>query len=186
MSPSGELDALVNNAGHGPRVSRADILEASEESFEELMRTNVQGPYFLTQEVARRWLAAPAACRSTGRPQGRVRHLHLRRDGVGRAAAITACPRPPSPWLPSSGRPAWLPEGIQAYEVRPGIMLTDMTSGVKAKYDALIAQGLVPQGRWGDARGRRQGGTRPAGGEPSPSPPGGVFDVDGGFHISRL
>jgi len=77
------------------------------------------------------------------------------------------------------------PEGIQVYEVRPGIMFTDMTSGVKAKYDALIAQGIVPQGRWGTPEDVGKAVRALLAGS-FPFSAGGVFDVDGGFHISRL
>jgi len=179
----GTLDALVNNAGIAPRV-RADILAASEESFEELMNTNVRGPYFLTQEVARRWLAGP---RDTPLPGGRkivfVTSISARTASVNRGdycmskAALSMAARL---W---AARLA--PEGIPVYEVRPGIMLTDMTRGVKDKYDALLAQGLVPQGRWGTpedvgkaVRALLEGAF--------PFSAGGIFDVDGGFHVSRL
>lgn len=179
----GDLDALVNNAGIAPRT-RSDIVEASEESFEELMRTNVQGPYFLTQEVARRWLASPEA---GPLPGGRklvfvtsisaVTASVMRGDYCMSKAALSMAAQL---W---AARLA--PEGIQAYEVRPGIMLTDMTSGVKGKYDALIAEGIVPQGRWGmpgdvgkAVRALLEGAFAFSA--------GGIFDVDGGFHVSRL
>jgi len=183
FSAFGTLDALVNNAGIAPRV-RADILEASEESFEELMNTNARGPYFLTQEVARRWLAGP---RDSPLPGGRkivfVTSISARTASVNRGDYCM------SKAALSMAAKLWAarlaPEGILVYEVRPGIMLTDMTSGVKEKYDALIAQGLVPQGRWGTpedvgraVRALLEGSF--------PFSAGGVFDVDGGFQIPRL
>ncbi|MDP3176379.1 MAG: 3-ketoacyl-ACP reductase [Spirochaetaceae bacterium] len=179
----GALDALVNNAGMGPRA-RADLLDMSEESFEELIRTNVQGPVFLTQEVARRWLASRESCPlEGGRKIVFVTSISAETASINRGdycMSKAALAMAAKLW---AARLA--PEGIQAYEVRPGIMLTDMTSGVKAKYDALIAQGIVPQGRWGEAadvgkavRALLEGAF--------PFSAGGVFDVDGGFHISRL
>lgn len=179
----GDLDALVNNAGMGPRI-RADILEASEESFEEVLRTNVQGPYFLTQEVARRWLAAPGACPLEG-----GRKIVFITSISAETASVSRGDYCMSKAALSMAAKLWAvrlaPEGIQTFEVRPGIMLTDMTSGVKSKYDALLAQGLVPQGRWGEpedvgkaVRALLEGSF--------PFSSGGIFDVDGGFHISRL
>jgi len=214
----GTLDALVNNAGMAPRV-RADILEASETSFEELIRTNVQGPYFLTQDIARRWLAAPLAAPATAK--GTASGATLGAASPEASSKASASPlRPPVDCPLAGGRKVvfvtsisaetasvnrgdycvskaalsmaaklWAtrlaPEGIQAYEVRPGIMFTDMTSGVKAKYDALIAQGIVPQGRWGESADVGRAVRALLEGAFAFSA-GGVFDVDGGFHISRL
>ncbi len=179
----GDLDALVNNAGIAPRV-RADILAASEESFDELMATNVRGPYFLTRDVASRWLAGS---RDTPLPGGRkvifvtsisaVTASTSRGDYCMSKAALSMAAKL---W---AARLA--PEGIPVYEVRPGIMLTDMTSGVKEKYDALIAQGLVPQGRWGTPEDTGKAVRALLEGA-FPFSAGGIFDVDGGFHVSRL
>lgn len=179
----GNLDALVNNAGMGPRV-RADILDASEESFEELMRTNVQGPFFLTQEIAQHWLASPTECPlSGGRKVVFVTSISAETASVNRGDYCM------SKAALSMAAKLWAarlaPEGIQTYEIRPGIMFTDMTSGVKAKYDALIAQGIVPQGRWGTPEDVGKGVRALLEGA-FPFSVGGVFDVDGGFHISRL
>jgi len=179
----GRLDALVNNAGMGPRV-RADILEASEASFEELMRTNLQGPYFLTQAVARRWLAEKSP---TPLPQGRkivfVTSVSADSASIGRGEYCV------SKAGLSMAVKLWATrlagEGIQVYELRPGIMETDMTSGVKAKYDALIAQGAVPQGRWGYPEDVGRAVRSLLAGDFAFST-GSVIDIDGGFHISRL
>ena len=183
FSAYGTLDALVNNAGIAPRV-RADILEASEESFQELMDTNVRGPYFLTQEVARRWTAGS---RDTPLSGGRKVVFVTSISAV--TASVNRGDYCMSKAALSMAAKLWAarlaPEGIPVYEVRPGIMLTDMTSGVKEKYDALIARGLVPQGRWGTpedvgraVRALLEGAF--------PFSAGGIFDVDGGFHVSRL
>lgn len=179
----GSLDALVNNAGMGPRV-RADILEATEESFEELLRVNLQGPYFLTQGVARRWVESnkpsviptgykvvfvtsiSAATASTGRGE-----YCVSKAGLAMAAML---------WSVRLAE-----KGIQVYEVRPGIMATDMTSGVKGKYDELIAQGLVPQNRWGTPEDVGKAVKALLTGDFAFST-GSVVYTDGGFHLSRL
>jgi NAD(P)-dependent dehydrogenase (short-subunit alcohol dehydrogenase family) len=165
----GRLDALVNNAGMGPRV-RADILTASEESFEELIRTNLQGPYFLTQAVARRWLADKSP---TPLPQGRtivfVTSVSADTASIGRGEYCVSTAGLSMAVKLWAARLAG--EGIVVYELRPGIMETDMTSGVKAKYDALIAQGIVPQGRWGYPEDVA-GAVRAIMAEDYPSPPG--------------
>jgi NAD(P)-dependent dehydrogenase (short-subunit alcohol dehydrogenase family) len=183
FSAFGTLDALVNNAGIAPRV-RADILSASEESFEELMNTNVRGPYFLTQEIARRWLAGSP---DTPLPGGRK--IVFVTSISAETASTTRGDYCMSKAALSMAAKLWAarlaPEGIPVYEVRPGIMLTDMTSGVKEKYDALIAQGLVPQGRWGTPEDTGKAVRALLEGA-FPFSAGGIFDVDGGFHVSRL
>ncbi|MDD3982241.1 MAG: 3-ketoacyl-ACP reductase [Spirochaetales bacterium] len=179
----GRLDALVNNAGIGPRV-RADILEASEESFEELLRTNLQGPYFLTQAIARRWLAEKSpAFLSQGRTIVFISSISAETASIGRGEYCVSKAGLSMAVKLWAARLAG--EGIQVYELRPGIMETDMTSGVKAKYDALIAQGIVPQGRWGYPEDVGRAVRSLLAGDFAFST-GSVIDIDGGFHISRL
>jgi len=179
----GSLDALVNNAGIGPKV-RADILDATENSFEEVLKTNLQGPYFLTQAVAKRWLDPPsksaipsgrkivfvssisAGTASTGRGE-----YCVSKAGVAMAAQLWAARLAGS--------------GIQVYELRPGIMETDMTKGVKGKYDNLIEEGIVPQKRWGYPEDVGKAVRSLLCGDFAFST-GSVIHVDGGFHISRL
>jgi len=178
----GRLHVLVNNAGVGPRV-RADILEAEEESFERLVRVNLQGPYFLTQSVAR-WM------------------LEQRQADAGWSGAVvfvTSC----SVTMVSTNRGEYcvskaglamasqlwavrLAEtGIPVFEVRPGIVRTDMTAKVAEKYDRLVAEGVVPQRRWGlpDDVGRVVAAL--ARGD-APYSTGAVVSVDGGLAIPRL
>ncbi len=143
---TGELgtpSALINNAGRAPRV-RADLLEATEESFEELVRTNLQGPYFLTQSVANAMLASPSATRrgivfitSVSAEMASVNRgdYCVSKAGLSMAAKLFAV--------------RLAPADIPVYEVRPGIIATDMTAGVKDKYDQRIADGLIPDARWG-------------------------------------
>lgn len=177
----GPLFALVNNAGIAPKV-RADILDATPESFDELVSTNARGPYFLTQAVARLWLATPAI-RPSARSVIFITSISAETASVNRGDYCV------SKAALSMAAKLWAarlaPEGIQVCELRPGIMATDMTSGVKAKYDALIAAGLVPQGRWGEPSDVGKAVRAVLDGA-FPFSAGAVIDVDGGFHISRL
>lgn len=183
LSGLGRIDALVNNAGIAPRA-RADITEASEASFEELVRVNLQGPYFLTQAVARHWLES--------RPQPGLPGGH-KVVFITSISADTASVSRGDYCVSKAGlamaAQLWAArlagEGIQVVEVRPGIMSTDMTAGVKERYDRLLAEGLVPQGRWGTpedvglaVRSIIAGNLRFS--------TGSVIAVDGGFHIRRL
>lgn len=179
----GQIDALVNNAGIAPRV-RADILEASEESFEELIQVNLQGPYFLTQVVARRWVEEKLTSRihsgfkivfvtSISADAASVQRGEYCISKAGLAMAVKL-------WATRLAD-----TGIQVYEVRPGIMATDMTSGVKTKYDTLIEQGLVPQKRWGTPEDVGKGVRSLLEGD-FPFSTGSVIHVDGGFHVPRL
>ncbi|MFS8087299.1 MAG: 3-ketoacyl-ACP reductase, partial [Acidobacteriota bacterium] len=183
LAAFGRIDALVNNAGIAPRV-RADITEATEESFEELVRTNLQGPYFLTQRVVKHWLAAKYECRL---------HGGFKVVFVTSISADTASVNRGDYCISKAGvsmaSQLWAArlatEGIQVIEVRPGIMATDMTAGVKEKYDRLIADGLVPQRRWGTAEdvGRA---VRAVLEGALPYTTGSVIHVDGGFSMRRL
>lgn len=178
----GRLDVLVNNAGMAPRV-RADILEASEESFEELVRVNLQGPYFLTQAVAR-WMieqkhADPAfrgcivnisSISATVASTNRGDYC-LTKAALGMATRLWA---------------TRLAEyGITVYEVRPGIIRTDMTAAVQDRYDRLIAEGLLLQSRWGLPEDVGRAVAMLARGDLAYST-GQVIAVDGGLTMLRL
>lgn len=179
----GRIDALVNNAGIAPR-ERADITDASEASFEELMRTNLQGPYFLTQAVARHWLArttTPAL--STGFKVVFVTSISADTASVNRGDyCISKAGLAMAAQLWAARLAA---EGIQVVELRPGIMATDMTAGVKDKYDQLLDTGVVPQRRWGTPDDVGLAVAAVLSGSLSFST-GAVIPVDGGFHLRRL
>jgi 3-oxoacyl-[acyl-carrier protein] reductase len=179
----GRLDALVNNAGVAPRV-RADLLEATEESFDEVLSVNLKGPYFLSQRVATHFLAHPGESRlASGYKLVFVSSMSahtasvnrgdycVSKAGLGMAAQLFAV--------------RLAREGVQVFDLRPGIMETDMTAGVKAKYDALIAEGLVPQGRWGTPRDVGLAVAAILGGQ-FPFSTGEVVHIDGGAHLRRL
>ncbi len=179
----GTIDALVNNAGIAPK-ERADITEASEESFETLIKTNLQGPYFLTQQLANYWLNEKPDCNI---PSGfKVVYVTsissytasvnrgdycISKAGVSMAVQL---------WASRLAE-----ENVQVYEIRPGIMKTDMTSGVVSKYDALIEEGLVPQKRWGSPEDIGLSVRSLIDGD-FPFSTGTVIDVDGGFQLRRL
>jgi NAD(P)-dependent dehydrogenase (short-subunit alcohol dehydrogenase family) len=183
LAAYGRLDGLVNNAGIAPRV-RADITEADEASFDEVLAVNLRGPYFLTQLAARWWLAHPGESRLPG---------GFKLVFVTSISAHTASVARGDYCIAKAGlsmaRELWAVRladaGVNVYEVRPGIMKTDMTAGVTDKYDALIAAGLVPQGRWGTPEDVGQAVAAVVRGD-FPFSTGAVIDVDGGFHLRRL
>jgi 3-oxoacyl-[acyl-carrier protein] reductase len=181
-SSFGVVNLLVNNAGRAPR-NRADLLEASEESFEELVRTNLQGPYFLTQAVARDQVAQ--------------RHSNPAFDAsiifITSVSAVMASVNRGEYCVTKAGlamttrlfAARLAPEGIPVYEVRPGIVATDMTSGVKEAYDRRIADGLVPERRWGQPADVGRVVAALARGD-LPYATGTVVHVDGGLSVPRL
>ena len=140
----GARDVLVNNAGGAPEV-RADLLEMSPASFDRVLGINLRGPFFLSQEVARRM----ASRHSEGSFRCIVNIGSVSADAASinrgeyclSKAAVAMSTKLFAVRLAS--------EGICVYELRPGIIKSDMTRGVSAMYDKKIADGLVPQGRWG-------------------------------------
>jgi 3-oxoacyl-[acyl-carrier protein] reductase len=142
----GRLDVLVNNAGIAPR-ERKDILEASEESFAELLKTNLQGPYFLTQTAAV-WMIEQRLQRKDFR--GCIINISSISATVASVNRGEYCVAKAGLSMVTQLFATRLGEyDIPVYEVRPGIIKTDMTAGVTEKYDKLIEQGLMIQKRWG-------------------------------------
>jgi NAD(P)-dependent dehydrogenase (short-subunit alcohol dehydrogenase family) len=142
----GRLNVLVNNAGVAPEV-RADILEASEESYDRVMGINLKGPYFLTQAVAN-WMIAQR--KNDAAFEGCI-------VNISSMSATVASPNRGEYCLSKAGvsmaTKLWAVRlgefGIPVFEVCPGVVMTDMTAGVREKYDRLIAGGLTVQPRWG-------------------------------------
>jgi NAD(P)-dependent dehydrogenase (short-subunit alcohol dehydrogenase family) len=184
-STFGRVDLLVNNAGVAPNV-RADLLDASEESFDRLIGINVKGPFFLTQIVARWMIAQVTAETAPLRPGPKI-------VTISSVSAYTAsvnrgdyCVAKAALSMLTPLYAARLAEhGILVYEIRPGIITTDMTGPVKEKYDGLIAGGLTPIPRWGTPEdvGRAVAAIAR---DLLPFSTGEVINVDGGFHLRRL
>ena len=180
-SKFGALELLVNNAGVAPDV-RADILEATEASFDRLISINVKGPYFLTQ-LAAKWMVQEASKRSH---QPKIITI----SSVSAYAASTNrgdyCIAKAAVSMLTPLYASRLAEyGINVYEIRPGIIATDMTGSVKEKYDKLIADGLTPIQRWGEPEDVGKAVVAIAN-DAFPFSTGEVINVDGGFHIRRL
>jgi NAD(P)-dependent dehydrogenase (short-subunit alcohol dehydrogenase family) len=172
----------VNNAGRAPRV-RADILEASEASFEELLRINLQGPYFLTQALASQMVARKQAdstyaativfVTSVSAEMASVMRgdYCVSKAGLAMAARLFAV--------------RLAPLNIPVFEVRPGIIATDMTAGVRDTYDTRIANGLVPERRWGQPEDVGRAVAALVRGD-VPYATGTVIHIDGGLTIPIL
>ena len=178
----GRLDLLVNNAGIAPE-KRVDLLEARPESFDRLMNVNLKGPFFLSQLVAR-WM---------------IEQKHSVSDyapaivNISSVSAYAASPERAEYCISKAGLAMMTKvfaarladEGINVYEIRPGVIATDMTVGVKDKYDQKIAEGLTPISRWGTPEDVGRAVAAIAAGS-FPFSTGEVINVDGGFHLRRL
>lgn len=178
----GKIDLLVNNAGVAPIV-RADILETTVESFDRVFGVNARGAFFFTQKVARQMIAQvqedpearPAIIFITSisasvSSPSRAEYC-VSKAALSQAAALFA--------------DRLAEHGISVYEIRPGIIQTEMTAPVKEKYDRLIAEGLVPQKRWGYPEDVGKAVAALAKGY-FPYSTGLVLEVSGGMNIRRL
>ncbi len=182
----GGIDLLVNNAGMAPR-QRADLLEVGEPSYDEVMATNLKGPFFLTQRVARVMVEQVRA--QPDLPADRRPKI----INIGSLSADTSSTNRGEYCLSKAGlgmltllfADRLAGEGILVYEVRPGIIATDMTARVQEKYDRLIEEGLLPVPRWGQPEDVARAVVALAGGA-MPYSTGEVINVDGGFHMKRL
>lgn len=178
----GRLNVLVNNAGVAPLV-RTDILEATEESYDRVMTINLKGPYFLTQAVAR-WMVDQK--KSASDFEGCIINISSISATVASPARGEYCLSKAGVSMATKLFAARLGEdGIPVYEIQPGIIATDMTSAVKDKYDKLIAEGLLVQPRWGEAKDIGKAAAALARGDFAYST-GQVVMVDGGFSVARL
>lgn len=177
----GAIDVLVNNAGVAP-AKRVDILEAGPESYDRVMSINLRGPYFLTQHVARKMVEQVNA----GRAPGTIIH-------VSSISAVVASPSRGEYCVSKAGQAMasnlWavrLAEyGIGVFDVRPGVIETDMTEGVLDKYNKLVREGLTLQPRLGTPDDVARAVTMLARGDLSYST-GQVLYVDGGMLVHRL
>ncbi len=174
----GRLDLLVSNAGVAPDP-RLDVLRMTPESFDAVLATNLRGAAFLAQTVARSFVEHPA----DGRSIIFITSLSAERSSTNRAeycvskAGLSMFARVLADRLAG--------HGVPVFEVRPGIIRTDMTAPATEKYDALIAGGLVPQARWGEPDDVARVVVALARGDFAYST-GAVIDVTGGLSIPRL
>ena len=171
-----KIDVLVNNSGVAPKV-RADILETTEESMDDVFGVNIKGTFFMTQAVARRMMeqndgiivnisSISAYTSSVNRPEYCMSKSAISMMTVLFADRLAA-------------------HGIRVYEIRPGVIRTDMTAPVTEKYDRLIADGVFPIERWGYPEDVAKAVAAFANGA-FPYSTGEVINVDGGFHLRRL
>lgn len=177
----GRIDLLVNNAGVAP-LKRVDILETGIESFDRLIDINLRGPFFFTQMVVNYMIE---------------REEHKESKGcvifITSLSAVASSPERAEYCISKAGlsmaaqvyadRLAAM--GISVYEIRPGVIYTDMTAGVKKKYDKRIADGLIPEGRWGQPEDIAKAVAALAGGE-IPYATGAVIEISGGMNIRHL
>lgn len=175
----GRIDCLVNNAGVGA-VVRGDLLELKPENFDRALNINLRGTVFLSQAVAKAMLATPGDY-----PKSIIT--------ITSVSAEMASPERSDYCISKAGLSMWVknlalrlaPENIGVFELRPGIIRTDMTAGVTAKYDALIDSGLVPAKRWGEASDIGAVVATLAAGKLGFST-GSIINVDGALSVPRL
>ena len=178
----GQLNVLVNNAGVAPK-ERNDILEATEESYEYVMKTNLQGPYFLTQAVANWMVDQRQASEDFTAYIINISSVSATIASVNRGEYCISKAGMSMMTLLFATR---LGEyNIPVYEIRPGVTKTDMTSGVTDKYDQLIGEGLCVQPRWGHPEDVGKAVVALATGA-FPYSTGQTIMVDGGLSIPRL
>jgi NAD(P)-dependent dehydrogenase (short-subunit alcohol dehydrogenase family) len=175
----GPIDVFVSNAGVAP-PQRLDVLATTVENFDYVMNINLRGAFFLAQAVANRMLATPI-----GTPRAIVVVSSCSAEMVSNNR-LEYCISKAGLAMVVEGLAARLAgDGIAVFEVRPGIIKTDMTAGVVSKYDTLIEQGLVPMKRWGKPEDIAAAVTALA--DPAVAfSTGTVVNVDGGLTITRL
>jgi 3-oxoacyl-[acyl-carrier protein] reductase len=172
----GRLDLLVNNAGMAQR-ERNDVLEASEESFDELIATNLKGPHFLTQGAAK-WMVEQGGGRiafitsisSYTASVNRAEYC-IAKAGLSMSVALYAA--------------RLAQQNVQVFEIRPGIIRTDMIAAVEDVYEQKIANGMLPQRRMGESADVARTVRAIADGHLDYST-GQILNVDGGFHLRVL
>lgn len=180
----GPISLLVNNAGITSPDRARDLLDHREEAFDHLFATNLKGPYFLTQLVARHMLAAGNAT-ATG-PRCIINISSLSGYAVSTNRGDYCMAKAAMGMMTKVWAVRLAEHGIGVYEVRPGVIASDMTAPVKAKYDKLIQEeGLLPIARWGKPEDVSRAVVMLADGHLAYST-GETLNIDGGFHIRRL
>jgi len=178
----GRLDVFVSNAGVAPDPRR-DVLDMTPESFDRVLSVNLRGAVFLAQKVARRMLDQAGAISGFAPAIVFITSVSAERSSVDRAeycvskAGLSMAARVFADRL--------APHGIRVFEVRPGIIRSDMTAAAKEKYDRLIAEGLVPQARWGEPEDVARAVVALVRGDFDYST-GIIVDISGGLSIPRL
>jgi len=182
LATFGRIDVLVNNAGI-TSPGRRDLLEATEANWDEVFATNLKGPFFLAQLAARAMIESIRVGRSPSGMIINVSSISSYAVSTDRADYCLA--------KAAQGMMTWLfadrlaEERIQVFEICPGVIATDMTGPVRAKYDKLIAEGLAPMRRWGQVDDVARAVAALVSGY-FPFSTGERINVDGGFHIRRL
>lgn len=178
----GRIDLLVNNAGVAP-INRVDILETGPESFDRLININLRGPLFLTQIVVNYMLECEESKEGNRLCVIFITSVSAEASSPERAeyciskAGLSMAAKVFADRLASTG--------ISVFEIRPGVIYTDMTSGVKEKYDKKIAGGLIPEGRWGQPEDIARAVATLAGGD-IPYATGAIIELSGGMNIRHL
>ena len=177
----GEIHVLVNNAGVAPKT-RTDLLEMTEESFDFVVGTNTKGNMFMTQAVALQMMKQPVK----GKKRGTIINISSCSAEVSSVSRGEYCvSKAGVSMLTRLFADRLAPEHIFVYEIRPGVIRTDMTSEVEEKYTKLIEQGMFPIARWG-VPGDVAKAVRAFCSDDFCYTTGNYIDVDGGFHIRRL
>ncbi len=176
------LDVLVNNAGVGSRDRGKDLLEAREENFEWLMRINLQAPFFLAQQCAR-WMIAAGS--GTGPPPCIVFVTSVSAELMSDTRADYCLSKAAASMAARAFVSRLTGEGIGVYEIRPGIVKTDLTAAAVEKYDRLIAEGGLLEARWGTPEDIGRAVAMLARGDLTYAP-GQVLTLDGGMTQHRL
>ncbi|MCX6223328.1 MAG: 3-ketoacyl-ACP reductase [Bacteroidia bacterium] len=196
----GHIDLLVNNAGVAP-LKRIDILETGVESFDRLIDINLRGPFFFTQMIVNYMLEREGREEREGRKGREEREERKEREEEAKqcvifitsVSAVASSPERAEYCISKAGlsmasqvyADRLAGTGIAVYEIRPGVIYTDMTACLKDKYDKKIAGGLIPEGRWGEPEDIAKAVVTLAGGE-IPYATGAVIEISGGMNIRHL
>jgi NAD(P)-dependent dehydrogenase (short-subunit alcohol dehydrogenase family) len=180
----GQIDVLVNNAGI-TSPGRRDILEATEGAWDQVMAVNLKGPYFLTQRVAQEMIRLQSAKRQAGGRQTIVNISSLSAYAPSTNRGDYCISKAGLHMMTQLFALRLADHGIRVFEVRPGVIETDMTAAVKDKYTPLIEAGLSPIRRWGTPEDVGKAVAALVSGA-LPFSTGDVINVDGGFHIRRF